>query len=85
MTAAGLGLNKFCYAGLIAAHKNKIPTSEDAASKVPIKYLMCPLFYLFNYVTGCDFSLLRKRLLSLFSSPKGGLQLKHQETVLKML
>ncbi|XP_052190196.1 pentatricopeptide repeat-containing protein At4g35850, mitochondrial [Diospyros lotus] len=34
MTAAGLGLNKFCYAGLIAAHKNNIPTSEDAASKI---------------------------------------------------
>ncbi|KAJ9562464.1 hypothetical protein OSB04_007624 [Centaurea solstitialis] len=34
MTAAGLGLNKFCYAGLIAAHKNKIPLAEDTAAKI---------------------------------------------------
>lgn len=34
MTAAGLGLNKFCYAGLIAALKNKIPVPEDFATKV---------------------------------------------------
>ncbi|RVW78619.1 Pentatricopeptide repeat-containing protein, mitochondrial [Vitis vinifera] len=34
MTAAGLGLNKFCYAGLIAAHKNKIPLTDDTASKI---------------------------------------------------
>ncbi|XP_047334229.1 pentatricopeptide repeat-containing protein At4g35850, mitochondrial [Impatiens glandulifera] len=34
MTAAGLGLNKFCYAGLITAHKNNIPTNDDAASKI---------------------------------------------------
>ena len=38
MTAAGLGLNKFCYAGLIAAHKNKIPLTDDTASKVFIRY-----------------------------------------------
>ncbi|WMV23859.1 hypothetical protein MTR67_017244 [Solanum verrucosum] len=29
MTAAGLGLNKFCYAGLIAAQKNKEPNFEE--------------------------------------------------------
>ncbi|XP_057481696.1 pentatricopeptide repeat-containing protein At4g35850, mitochondrial [Actinidia eriantha] len=34
MTAAGLGLNKFCYAGLIAAHKNKTPITDDTASKI---------------------------------------------------
>lgn len=37
MTAAGLGLNKFCYAGLIAAHKNKEPIADDVASKVSNK------------------------------------------------
>lgn len=41
MTAAGLGLNKFCYAGLILAHKNKIPLADDAASRVFICY---PIF-----------------------------------------
>ncbi|CAM8907563.1 unnamed protein product [Rhodiola kirilowii] len=34
MTAAGLGLNKFCYAGLIAAHKNKMPRADDIATKI---------------------------------------------------
>ncbi|XP_024978617.1 pentatricopeptide repeat-containing protein At4g35850, mitochondrial [Cynara cardunculus var. scolymus] len=34
MTAAGLGLNKFCYAGLIAAHKNKTPLAKDTAAKI---------------------------------------------------
>ncbi|KAK7364838.1 hypothetical protein VNO80_13582 [Phaseolus coccineus] len=34
MTAAGLGLNKFCYAGLIVAHKNKTPLVDDFAAKV---------------------------------------------------
>ncbi|GMH23913.1 hypothetical protein Nepgr_025756 [Nepenthes gracilis] len=34
MTAAGLGLNKFCYAGLIAAHKNRTPLTDDTASKI---------------------------------------------------
>ncbi|WMV13314.1 hypothetical protein MTR67_006699 [Solanum verrucosum] len=34
MTAAGLGLNKFCYAGLIAAHKNKEPVTDDVTSKI---------------------------------------------------
>ncbi|KAK9705031.1 hypothetical protein RND81_07G028100 [Saponaria officinalis] len=34
MTAAGLGLNKFCYAGLIAAHKNKTPRTDDTAAKI---------------------------------------------------
>lgn len=34
MTAAGLGLNKFCYAGLIAAHKNKKPLADDTATKI---------------------------------------------------
>ncbi|RDX98596.1 Pentatricopeptide repeat-containing protein, mitochondrial, partial [Mucuna pruriens] len=34
MTAAGLGLNKFCYAGLIVAQKNKTPLTDDFAAKV---------------------------------------------------
>nr|AKF43302.1 pentatricopeptide repeat superfamily protein [Francoa sonchifolia] len=34
MTAAGLGLNKFCYAGLITAHMNKTPLTDDAATKI---------------------------------------------------
>ncbi|KAM3407177.1 hypothetical protein ACQJBY_000926 [Aegilops geniculata] len=34
MTAAGLGLNKFCYAGLITAFKNKTPASEDTPAKI---------------------------------------------------
>lgn len=34
MTAAGLGLNKFCYAGLITAFKNKTPTTEETLSKI---------------------------------------------------
>lgn len=34
MTAAGLGLNKYCYAGLIAAHKNKVPHTDDTCNKV---------------------------------------------------
>lgn len=38
MTAAGVGLNKFCYAGLITAHKNKTPVADDFATKVITKY-----------------------------------------------
>nr|AKF43299.1 pentatricopeptide repeat superfamily protein [Erodium gruinum] len=34
MTAAGLGLNKFCYAGLITAHLNKQPVTEDTTTKI---------------------------------------------------
>lgn len=34
MTAAGLGLNNFCYAGIITAHKNKTPLPDDTASKI---------------------------------------------------
>ncbi|XP_065021313.1 pentatricopeptide repeat-containing protein At4g35850, mitochondrial-like isoform X2 [Musa acuminata AAA Group] len=34
MTAAGLGLNKFCYAGLITAFKNKLPTTEETTAKI---------------------------------------------------
>lgn len=36
MTAAGLGLNKFCYAALILAHKNKSPRANDTSAKVKI-------------------------------------------------
>lgn len=34
MTAAGLGLNKFCYAGLITALTNKTPLPDDYAAKI---------------------------------------------------
>ncbi|OMO69229.1 hypothetical protein COLO4_29188 [Corchorus olitorius] len=34
MTAAGAGLNKFCYAGLIIAHMNKTPRGDDIATKI---------------------------------------------------
>ncbi|KAL5793280.1 hypothetical protein ACOSP7_001874 [Xanthoceras sorbifolium] len=34
MTAAGAGLNKFCYAGLITAHMNKMPIADDTTSKI---------------------------------------------------
>ncbi|GKV07837.1 hypothetical protein SLEP1_g19549 [Rubroshorea leprosula] len=34
MTAAGAGLNKFCYAGLIAAHMNKMPRANEIATKI---------------------------------------------------
>ncbi|KAG0471788.1 hypothetical protein HPP92_016334 [Vanilla planifolia] len=34
MTAAGLGLNKFCYAGLITAFKNKQPTTDETTNKI---------------------------------------------------
>lgn len=36
MTAAGLGLNKFCYAGLIVALRNKTPIPDDFTAKVVI-------------------------------------------------
>lgn len=38
MTAAGLGLNRFCYAGLIVAHLNKTPVTDDFATKVMIRF-----------------------------------------------
>ncbi|XP_020254758.1 pentatricopeptide repeat-containing protein At4g35850, mitochondrial [Asparagus officinalis] len=38
MTAAGLGLNKFCYAGLISAYKNKLPTTDETLAKI-IEYV----------------------------------------------
>ena len=41
MTAAGAGLNKFCYAGLIAAHINKTPIPDDTPNKVNVKGLLC--------------------------------------------
>ncbi|KAF9603073.1 hypothetical protein IFM89_033798 [Coptis chinensis] len=34
MTAAGLGLNKFCYAGLVAAHVNRTPRTEETLAKI---------------------------------------------------
>ncbi|EPS68228.1 hypothetical protein M569_06540 [Genlisea aurea] len=35
MTSAGLGLNKFCYAGIIRAHQNNVTASADhTASKI---------------------------------------------------
>lgn len=34
MTAAGVGLNQFCYAGLITAHLNKQPKPDNLSTKV---------------------------------------------------
>lgn len=34
MTAAGLGLNKFCYAGLITAFKNQLPITDETTTKI---------------------------------------------------
>ncbi|WCJ21212.1 Pentatricopeptide repeat (PPR) superfamily protein [Euphorbia peplus] len=34
MTAAGAGLNKFCYAGLITAYMNQTPVPDDAPMKI---------------------------------------------------
>ncbi|XP_073040957.1 pentatricopeptide repeat-containing protein At4g35850, mitochondrial [Primulina eburnea] len=34
MTASGLGLNQFCYAGIINAYKNKKPLTDDTGSKI---------------------------------------------------
>ncbi|XVF14003.1 hypothetical protein REPUB_Repub09cG0019100 [Reevesia pubescens] len=34
MTAAGAELNKFCYAGLIIAHMNKMPRGDDIATRI---------------------------------------------------
>ncbi|PIA51557.1 hypothetical protein AQUCO_01100422v1 [Aquilegia coerulea] len=34
LTAAGLGLNKFCYAGLIAAHVNQKPITEGTTTRI---------------------------------------------------
>lgn len=87
MTAAGLGLNKFCYAGLIAAHKNKIPLTDDTASKVVIRcfHFLWLDSYSLTYKTGfSNISLSWKRSSSLLSSQRGGHQLKHQETWPKM-
>jgi len=55
MTAAGLGLNKFCYAGLITAFKNKLPTTEETPKKVcPAPHHQSFLIlqiYIYVYVT----------------------------------
>ncbi|KAG7540215.1 Pentatricopeptide repeat [Arabidopsis thaliana x Arabidopsis arenosa] len=34
MTAAGVGLNQFCYAGLITAHLNKQPRPDNLSTKI---------------------------------------------------
>lgn len=34
MTAAGLALNKYCYAGLVTAHKNKKPVTDETIAKI---------------------------------------------------
>ncbi|KAI3992510.1 hypothetical protein MKX01_022601 [Papaver californicum] len=34
MAAAGLALNKYCYAGLITAYKNKKPITDETSAKV---------------------------------------------------
>lgn len=66
MTAAGLGLNKFCYAGLIAAHRNKEPVTDDVASKVSNKCVQCAFtsFPFLLYFDLFDFVISWSRLLS---------------------
>ena len=51
MSAAGLGLNKYCYAGLITAFKNKTPTTEETMAKVHHTWHMCKL--VFNLILVC--------------------------------
>lgn len=94
MTAAGLGLNKYCYAALIIAHKNKSPLSDDTASKViTVKFFEVGVFYS-STMPGFTDKFVReisyvfyfcKRLLSLLSSLKDGPRLIKQMTPLKML
>lgn len=45
MTAAGLSLNKFCYAGLITAYKNKTPVSAETFMKVLADDMYCCSVY----------------------------------------
>lgn len=45
MTAAGLSLNKFCYAGLITAYKNKTPVSVETFMKVLAEDMCCCSVY----------------------------------------
>lgn len=73
MTAAGLGLNKFCYAGLIAAHKNKTPPVNDTAAKVSINLLF---MFLLDSDFGVSVSLiyifnLYAKILELVEQSKG--------------
>lgn len=49
MTAAGVGLNQFCYAGLITAHLNKEPRPENLSTKVTCNgFLFVFSFWLFS-------------------------------------
>lgn len=88
MTAAGLGLNKFCYAGLIAANRNKTPdatSTDDIATKVI--YQNISIFLVGFFVCCCDiltYLFFVERLLSLLNNQKGGHQLKHRVTLLRM-
>ena len=86
MTAAGLGLNEFCYAGLIVAHKNKKPLPDDFAAKAVIISIFlfgmgvccnCPV--MFKLIILCG-----KRLLSLWRDQRCGLQLKPTVPMLRM-
>lgn len=76
MTAAGLGLNKFCYAGLIAAHKNKIPITDDTAAKVFIKQICLlqldsySVIFNFSFFVLCPFLFL-EQIIELVEQSKG--------------
>lgn len=84
MTAAGVGLNQFCYAGLITAHLNKQPRPDNLSTKVTCE-VSCLFFLLFflkvDFLTASFFL---KRFSSLWSSQKAGQQLIHQGRVQKM-
>lgn len=97
MTAAGVGLNKFCYAGLIAAHKNKTPVADDFATKVIIKYASMPLSFSilsFGIVISNIMHSIKKisnimlsfmgRLLSLLIGPRSFYQSIQQVLLLKI-
>lgn len=71
MTAAGLGLNRFCYAGLIAAHKNKTPVTDDLGSKVKYNACSCDYdFYLLLLMIFYCFYFLEK-IIELVEQSKG--------------
>lgn len=73
MTAAGLGLNKFCYAGLIAAHKNKEPVTDDVASKVSNKciHVLLQFFHFFGISSFFFFCYFSEKILELVEQSKG--------------
>lgn len=69
MTAAGLGLNKFCYAGLITAIKNKLPTTEETTTKVRLTLQHLNSFYFGSSVHRSNYSL--EKIIEYVKQSKG--------------